>query len=57
MHVAKEITATELRRNLGAILDRVWRRNATVIVRRRSGKNIAIIRADKLVGLMSCIGK
>ena len=46
-----ETTYTALRENLASILDRVVDDQETVIVRRKGGKDVALIPATELAGL------
>lgn len=47
-----ETTYTRLRENLASILDQVADQQETVIVRRRNSRDIALIPARELAGLM-----
>jgi antitoxin YefM len=47
-----ETTYTHLRQTLAAVLDRVADDREVVIVRRRGERNVAIVPADELAGLM-----
>src|SRR5437868_11841172 len=47
-----ETTYTSLRQNLAAVLDRVIDQQETVIVRRRGARDVALIPASELAGLM-----
>jgi antitoxin YefM len=47
-----ETTYTSLRQNLAAVLDRVVDRRETVIVRRRGSRDVALIPAAELAGLI-----
>ena len=50
--MAVETTYTSLRQNLASILDQVTDRQETVIVRRRGSRDVALIPAAELAGLM-----
>jgi antitoxin YefM len=50
--MATETTYTALRENLASILDRVTDDREVVLVRRRGARDVAIIPADELAGLM-----
>ena len=50
--MAIETTYTALRENLASVLDRVVDDQETVIVRRKSGKDVALVPATELAGLM-----
>lgn len=50
--VATETTYTSLRQNLASVLDRVVDRQETIIVRRRGLRDVALIPARELAGLM-----
>ncbi len=50
--MAVETTYTNLRQNLAAVLDRVADEQETVIVRRRGARDVALIPARELTGLM-----
>jgi antitoxin YefM len=52
MSMAVETSDTNLRKNLRALLDRVVDDRETVIVRRRSGRDVAMLPASALDGLM-----
>ena len=47
-----ETTYTQLREQLSSVLDRVVDDREVVIVRRKTGKNVALIAADELAGLL-----
>jgi antitoxin YefM len=47
-----ETTYSSLRKNLATVLDQVIDRQDTVIVRRRGARDVALIPASELVGLM-----
>src|SRR3954453_11942909 len=47
-----ETTYTSLRENLATVLDQVVDQQETVIVRRRGARNVALIPASELAGLM-----
>jgi len=47
-----ETTYTSLREHLAAVLDQVTDGREVVIVRRRGAKDVALIAADELAGLM-----
>jgi antitoxin YefM len=47
-----ETSYTSLRQSLASVLDRVANDHEIVIVRRKGGKNVAMIPADELAGLM-----
>ena len=47
-----ETTYTSLRKNLASVLDRVVDEQETVIVRRRGARDVALIPASELAGLM-----
>ncbi len=50
--LATEITYTSLRENLASVLDQVVDQQETVIVRRRGSRDVALIPASELAGLM-----
>ena len=50
--MATETTYSSLRANLAAVLDQVIDQQATVIVRRRGARDVALIPASELAGLM-----
>jgi antitoxin YefM len=50
--MATETTYTSLREKLASYLDKVTDDRETVIVRRRGARDVAIIPADELAGLM-----
>ena len=50
--MATETTYTSLRENLASILDQVVDRQETVIVRRRGSRDVALVPAGELAGLM-----
>lgn len=50
--MATETTYTNLRNNLAAALDRVVEDQEVLIVRRRGGRDVALIPAEELAGLM-----
>ena len=50
--MATETTYTALRQNLAAILDQVVDQQETVIVRRKGAKDVALIPAAELAGLI-----
>jgi antitoxin YefM len=50
--MASEITYTNLRDNLASVLDRVVDDQEAVIVRRKGGKDVALVPAAELAGLM-----
>jgi antitoxin YefM len=50
--MATETTYTSLRENLAAVLDQVVDQQETVIVRRRGSRDVALIPASELAGLM-----
>jgi antitoxin YefM len=47
-----ETTYTHLRENLAAVLDQIIDQQDTVIVRRRGARDVALIPASELAGLM-----
>jgi antitoxin YefM len=47
-----ETTYSSLRQNLATVLDQVVDQQDTVIVRRRGGRDVALIPASELAGLM-----
>jgi antitoxin YefM len=47
-----ETTYTSLRENLASVLDRVVENQEVVIVRRRGSKDVALLPASELAGLM-----
>ena len=49
--MATETTYTALRNNLASVLDRVVDDQETVIVRRKGGKDVALVPATELAGL------
>jgi antitoxin YefM len=50
--MARETTYTSLRQNLASILDQVADQQETVIVRRRGSRDVALVPARELAGLM-----
>jgi antitoxin YefM len=50
--MATETTYTSLRENLASVLDQVIDQQETVIVRRRGSRDVALIPASELAGLM-----
>ncbi len=54
-----ETTYTRLRENLASVLDQVVDQQETVIVRRRGARDVALVPASKLAGLIepltSCV--
>jgi antitoxin YefM len=50
--MATETTYTALRNNLASVLDRVVDDQETVIVRRKGAKDVALVPAAELAGLM-----
>jgi antitoxin YefM len=50
--MATETTYTSLRENLATVLDQVVDQQETVIVRRRGSRDVALIPASELAGLM-----
>lgn len=50
--MATETTYTSLRENLASVLDQVVDRQETVIVRRRGSRDVALIPAGELAGLV-----
>ncbi len=50
--MASEISFTKLRENLAAVLDRVVDEQETVIVRRKGGRDVALLAASELAGLV-----
>jgi antitoxin YefM len=50
--MATETTYTSLRANLAGVLDQVVDQRETVIVRRRGARDVALIPADELAGLV-----
>jgi antitoxin YefM len=50
--MAAETTYTSLRENLASVLDQVVDRRETVIVRRRGARDVALVPADELAGLI-----
>ena len=50
--MASETTYTSLRENLASVLDRVVDQQETVIVRRRGSRDVALIPAGELAGLV-----
>jgi antitoxin YefM len=50
--MATETTYTSLRKNLASVLDQVIDRQETVIVRRGGSRDVALIPATELAGLM-----
>ncbi len=47
-----ETTYTQLRQELASVLDRVVDDREVVIVKRKSGKDVALIAADELAGVL-----
>jgi antitoxin YefM len=50
--MATETTYTSLRQNLASVLDQVVDRQETVIVRRKGSRDVALIPAGELAGLI-----
>jgi len=50
-----ETTYTSLRERLASVLDQVANDNEVVIVRRRGGKDVALVPADELAGLLETV--
>jgi len=50
--VAIETTYTHLRQNLASVLDQVTEDRETIIVRRKSAEDVALVPAAELAGLM-----
>jgi antitoxin YefM len=50
--MAIETTYTKLRQNLAAVLNRVVDERETVVVRRKGSRDVALIPAEELSGLM-----
>jgi antitoxin YefM len=50
--MAIEMTYTSLRNELASVLDRVTDDREVVIVRRRGARDVALVSADELAGLM-----
>ena len=50
--MATETTYTSLRENLASVLDRVVDQQETVIVRRRGSRDVALVPAGELAGLI-----
>lgn len=50
--MATETTYTKLRENLAAVLDQVVDQRETVFVRRRGARDVALIPADEVAGLV-----
>jgi antitoxin YefM len=50
--MATETTYTSLRANLASVLDRVTDHQETIIVRRKGARDVALVPADELAGLM-----
>ncbi len=50
--MAIETTYTSLRENLASVLDQVVDQQETVVVKRRGSRDVALIPADELAGLL-----
>lgn len=50
-----ETTYSKLREELASVLDRVVDDREVVIVRRKTGKDVALIAADELAGLLETV--
>jgi len=50
--MASETTYTSLRQNLASVLDQVVDQQVTVIVRRKGSRDVALIPAGELAGLI-----
>ncbi|MBV9302143.1 MAG: type II toxin-antitoxin system Phd/YefM family antitoxin [Acidobacteriaceae bacterium] len=50
--MSTETTYTSLRQNLASVLDQVVDQHETVIVRRKGARDVALIPASELAGLM-----
>jgi antitoxin YefM len=51
-HLATETTYTSLRARLASVLDKVVKDQEVVIVRRRGARDVALVPAEELAGLM-----
>lgn len=51
-HMPTETTYTSLRQNLASVLDQVVDQQETVIVRRKGSRDVALVPAGELAGLM-----
>jgi antitoxin YefM len=51
-HMAIETTYTSLRARLASVLDKVVKDQEVVIVRRRGARDVALVPAEELAGLM-----
>lgn len=52
MTLSAETTYTNLRANLASVLDRVANDREAIIVRRRNARDVALVPADELAGLI-----
>ena len=50
--MAIQITYTQARANLAALLDKVTNNREVVIIQRRGGEDVAMITADELAGVL-----
>lgn len=53
--MATETTYTSLRANLAGVLDRVFEDQEIVIVRRKGAKDVALVPATELAGLLETV--
>lgn len=54
-HIAMEMSYTNSRGNLASVLDRVFDDQEIVIVRRKGARDVALVPASELAGLMETV--
>jgi antitoxin YefM len=55
MILSKETTYSQARLNLASILDQVCDQRQIMVIKRRNGKNVALIAEDELSSLLECV--
>ena len=55
MMLSKETSYSQARANLASILDEVVDQQQIFVVKRRNGKNVALIAEDELSSLLECV--
>lgn len=53
--LSKETSYSQARANLASILDEVVNQQQIFVVKRRNGKNVALIAEDELSSLLECV--
>ena len=53
--LTKETSYSHLRANLATILDQVYDDSQVMVIKRRNGKNIALIAENELSSLLECV--